>query len=184
MVSLSRLLNQSDTIFPLPFSAFLDHGLLPCLRPTVDLLFCLWLFSFDRVLARREFKSFVLGLCLKWEVLSTAFCPLDSGRGCPEFWPSIYYLENGNDCIIRPACLPRTGKGWRDVGIISEQKQQHTFKLLLVHGRQPSKRSPQPSPKVARKAPASWLLGSPSLFRPCFSAACTWPGLQCWGPSS
>lgn len=76
----------------------------------MDLLFCLWLFSFDRVLAWREFKFFVLGLRLKWEVLSTAFCPLDSGRGCPEFWPSIYYLENGNDCIICPACLPRWGK--------------------------------------------------------------------------
>lgn len=104
----------------------------------MDLLFCLWLFSFDRVLVGREFKFFVLGLRLKWEALSTAFCPLDSGRGCPEFWPSIYYLENGNDSIIRPAFLPRTGKGWRDVGIISEQKQRHTFKLLLVHGRRPS----------------------------------------------
>ena len=34
------------------------------------------------------------------------------------------------------------------------------------------------------ESPGLLAPGSPSLFRPCFLAACTWPGLQCRGPSS
>lgn len=91
------------------------------------LLFSLWLFFFNRISASSEFKFFVLGFHLKSEVLSTVFWPLDFGRGFSEFWASIYYLENGNGSIIHPAYLTGTGEGWRDVRIISEEKNSRNL---------------------------------------------------------
>lgn len=64
------------------------------------------------------------------------------------------------------------GKGWRDVGIIYEQKERHKFKLLLVYERGPfnladerikPRDGKQFLPKVTQKPPAPWPLG-PILF--------------------
>lgn len=58
------------------------------------------------------------------------------------------------------------------MGVLCEQKEQHKFKLLLAHGREPpnladEKMKPRDGkqflPKVTQKPPASWLLG-PILF--------------------
>lgn len=74
--------------------------------------------------------------------------------------------------VISVRLLPGTGKGWREGGVLYEQKEQHKFKLLLVHGREPSnladkKMKPRDGkqflPKVTQKPPAPWLLG-PILF--------------------
>lgn len=119
---------QLDSIFLLPCRnsyTFLVHWQHLFLFPNMNLLFLLISFPPDRILVRSEVNFCVLGLHVKLGILSITFCPFDFGQGFSQFWDSVYFSENGNDSNISPAYLPGIGKGWRDTGVIYEQKKQH-----------------------------------------------------------
>lgn len=79
------------------------------------------------------------------------------------------------------------------MGVLYGQTEQHKFKLLLAHGREPPSSGRWENEAKRWEAifaqgypETSSLLapGSHSLSRPCYSAACKWPRLQCLGQSN
>lgn len=121
---------------------------------------------------QREVKFYAFSLHFKLEILSIRYFPFDIGHGFSQFWASVYYMDNGNDSNSGLVYRMGTRKGWRNVEVLYEQREQHKFKLLLAHGREPpnledeklkSRDQKQFLPKVTQKSPASWLLG-PFLF--------------------
>ena len=91
--------------------------------------------------------------------------------------------------------LPHS-QGWErmeGVGIISQQKEQREFKLLLSSWKRTLQlgrtedRPKRGEATVAQGYPESPCLlapGSPSLVRPCYSAVCKGSWLWCWWPSN
>lgn len=130
MVSLFWLLSRLDILFLLPFSTFWStEGTLAYFLP--------WIYSFTY-----DFHFFPIGfwygekstffvprLRLKLEILSATFCPFDfEACHCSELQFVIWTMG-----ILVLSILP-TSQEWermKGVGIISQQKEQREFKLLL-----------------------------------------------------